>query len=120
VVDAKDQTMTIFNNAQILEMRELYAAGATQAELGKRFGTRQTNVSKIVSGQTHKDAPGPITQTGRASGERHPLRKLTTQQVQDIRLYRELGMSYREIADTFGVSPGQVRSIALGEARVNG
>lgn len=44
---------------QVLEIRALYLEGSTQMELAKQFSTRQGNISKIVRGIAHSDAPKP-------------------------------------------------------------
>lgn len=69
------------NNAQIRELRETYArayneaaaraarqggkvvvrGAASQKELAKRYGVTQPYVSKVVRGDIHRDAGGPIT-----------------------------------------------------------
>ena len=112
--------MTMFNNQQVQEIRELYAKGAKQIDLAKKYGTRQTNISKIVSGTTHRLAPGPITLMGRAKGERHPKCTISKEEVTDIRLLHELGYSFKEIAERMNVSQSQARAIALNLVRKDG
>jgi predicted DNA-binding protein (UPF0251 family) len=112
--------MSFISAEQAEAIRNEYAKGATQKSLGLKYGTRQTNISRIVMGQTHKKAGGPLFTIGRAEGERHGLVKLTTAQVQDLRLYRELGYTYAELSEKFGISRCQCRAIAIGQARKNG
>lgn len=109
------------NDAQVQQIRQLYADGQSQSQIAKSFGMRQTNVSKIVRGDTHKNAPGPINKVGRASGERHGLTKLSTEEVAQMRTMRtELGTSYNDLSRVFNLSPTQCRLICMGVARVNG
>ena len=109
------------NDAQVQQIRQLYADGQSQSQIAKSFGMRQTNVSKIVRGDTHKNAPGPINKVGRASGERHGLTKLSTEEVAQMRTMRtELGTSYNDLSRVFNLSPTQCRLICMGVARLNG
>ena len=109
--------MTILNTVQVREMREAYAKGALQKDLASKYKTRQTNVSKIVSGETHIDAGGPITRTFRASGERHPLAKMTAAKVLEMRFMRDvLDTPISELATAFGITTGQARAICKRKA----
>lgn len=112
--------MTKLNQADVIAMREAYADGATQLSLAAKYGLRQTAVSKVVCGLVHRDAGGPITNTGRASGERHGKSKLTSAQVDDLRFMHSLGYTNNELGERFGISTSQVRLIANGTARANG
>lgn len=113
--------MTTLTNTQVHAIRNLYAKGAKQIDLAKHFKVRQTTISSVVTGILHKDAPGPITHTFRASGERHGLARVTTAQVEELRLTKQIqDISYRELGKMFGISASQARAIAIGEARKNG
>lgn len=113
--------MTTLTNTQIHAIRNLYAKGAKQIDLANHFGVRQTTISSVVTGLLHKDAPGPITHTFRASGERHGLAKLSTAQVEQLRLTKQMqDISYRALAKQFGITASQARAICLLKARKNG
>ena len=113
--------MTILNDDQVTQIRAAYAKGARQVDLAKRFGVRQTTISSVVTGVLHRKAPGPITNTFRATGERHGLVKLSSEQVDELRLTREIQpMSYRDLGNLFGISPSQARAICIGKVRKNG
>jgi hypothetical protein len=112
--------MTILTEQAVIEIREAYASGVTQKELADLYRCRQTNISKIVRGDTRANVAGPLIQTGRASGERHGLSKLTTAQVKELRLHRELGYTFKELGVIFGIGQTQARQIALGLARKDG
>jgi DNA-binding MarR family transcriptional regulator len=113
--------MTTLTDTQVHAIRNLYAKGARQIDLAKHFKVRQTTISSVVTGILHKDAPGPLTHTFRASGERHGLSKLTTEQVEQLRLAREIQpLSYRELGKMFGITASQARAICIGKARKNG
>jgi DNA-binding transcriptional regulator YiaG len=109
------------NDAQVQQIRLLYQDGLSQSKIAMRFGMKQTNVSKIVRGDTHRNAPGPINKVGRATGERHGLTKISTEEVGQMRNMRtELGTSYNDLSRIFNLSPTQCRLICMGVARVNG
>lgn len=113
--------MTILNNTQVTQIRTLYARGVKQADLAKQFNVRQTTISSIVTGILHKKADGPITRTFRATGERHGLTKLSSNQVEELKLAREIQpLSYRELGVMFGISASQARAICIGKARKHG
>lgn len=113
--------MTILNENQVEFIRTAYAKGARQIDLAEQFGVRQTTISSVVTGILHKKVAGPITNTFRATGERHGLAKLSSAQVEELKLTREIQpMSYRKLGDLFGISPSQARAICIGRARKNG
>lgn len=43
---------------QINEIRELYSRGYKQKEIGRRFGVTQSNVSRVLSGETWRHVAG--------------------------------------------------------------
>ena len=113
--------MTTLTDTQVHAIRNLYAKGAKQIDLAKHFKVRQTTISSVVTGLLHKDAPGPLTHTHRASGERHGLAKLTTSQVEELRLTKQIqDISYRDLGKMFGITASQARAIYVGKARKNG
>ena len=109
--------MTILNNEQVRQIREAYAKGALQKDLGKQYGLRQTTISKVVCGETHIDAGGPITHMGRAKGNRHPLAKMTEAAVLEMRFMHDaLETPPSELAAMFGITVGQARAICKRKA----
>ena len=91
-------------------MRELRAASPrsmTLEYLGKLFETTTANVHLIVTGQTHKDAGGPIT------GVKGPT---TEEDVLDIRRLRAMGYKYPDLSMEFGKSEVALRSICSGKS----
>ncbi len=54
----------VLENWEAAMMRRYRAGGWTQAELAFFFGISQGRVSKVVRGETYKDAGGPV-ETGR-------------------------------------------------------
>lgn len=52
------------SDAQVVEMRELYAAGGvTDVEIAMRYGLLRKAVSNLLSGLTYRDAGGPIRES---------------------------------------------------------
>ncbi len=57
-------TMSKLTEADVLEMRLRYAAGASQSELAEAFGVRANNVSMVVNGRRWKHVAGPVAVVG--------------------------------------------------------
>lgn len=52
---------TKLSNAQVITIRERYAAGGvTLRQLGREFNVDESTIRKIVRGERHTDAPGPL------------------------------------------------------------
>jgi hypothetical protein len=103
----------------VLEIRRLAASGkCTDAEIAVMFGIRQTQASRIISGQRWKHLSGAITNRPKpaARGERNVKAKLTADDVASIRAILSAGgKTYKEIAATFGVAPSQIWRISSGQ-----
>jgi len=56
-----------FTEAQVLEMRSLYADGMSQRALAKRFGTHESVIWAITSRRTWKHVGGPYRRKGRGA-----------------------------------------------------
>jgi hypothetical protein len=56
----------VLSEAQVIEIRDLYAAGVRKAELGRQFGTAQGTIKKIVERQSWQHVGGG----GHEPGER--------------------------------------------------
>lgn len=95
------------------ELREAYAAGGVSiAKLARRYGFGQELISKVLKGQTWKNAGGPLLhrdQAGPLRGEAHHNSRLTDAQAEAIRqAYAAGGVSQSELARRFGVSPATI------------
>jgi hypothetical protein len=91
-------------------MRELRAAGgktASLSRLSKQFDTTLANVHLIVTGQTHKEVGGPITEVKGPTSE---------EDVVIIRQMRALGYKYSDLAVEFEKSEVALRSICTGKS----
>lgn len=91
------------------EVRVLRAANPEQplTYFAWLFEVTDTAIHKIVTGQSHKDAGGPVT----------PVRDPTTEeQVIEIRNWRARGYSYREISELTGKKETALRSICSGKS----
>lgn len=106
------------SDAQVVEMRELRAAGATVAELAERFGASVERVRALCCGSQRAEAGGPFTANPRAvlAGFKP---KVTAEQVRAMREAREAGATYRELAQRFGLHHKAVQRICVGRARAN-
>jgi len=101
---------TPLTESDIIQMRELRAASPrsmTLAYLGKLFETTTANVHLIVTGQTHKEVGGPITNV------KGPT---TEEDVVIIRQMRRMGYSYRDLSMEFGKTEVALRSICAGKS----
>lgn len=109
---------TRVSDADVAEIRRAYAAKeATQVELGRRFGLRDTHVSNIVRG-LNRGAIGcastvtPIAvPTLYGKGEGHSQAKLTWDAVREIRERVARGERVGAVAVAFGVSSASVSNI---------
>ncbi len=119
-------------DAQVVELREAYAAGARQVELAARFGISQTAVSAIVSGRTRAAAGGPLKEvaprarrgagrgaSGATSGAdpgtaSSPRARLTPARVDAIRARVVAGEPRAAVAEAEGISIHTVHSIMSG------
>jgi hypothetical protein len=91
-------------------MRELRAAGgkpAALSHLSKLFDTTLQNVHLIVTGQTHKEIGGPITEVKGPTSE---------EDVVIIRQMRALGYKYSDLSSEFDKSEVALRSICTGKS----
>ncbi len=96
--------------AEVVTIRERYAAGETRKALALEYGLAVSSVGRIVTGQKWPHAPGPIVEKGSGRG------RLSKADVAEIRrLYREEKLAQWKIAERFGTTQGNVSSIVLGK-----
>ena len=89
-------------------VRDAYAAGEKQKDIGDRFGLSQASVSLLVTGRIWPEAGGPITL-------RH--RKVTAVDVVAIRAaYARNGVTQKELAVEYGIDRATVGQIVRGDA----
>lgn len=101
---------TPLTDDDIIRMRELRAAeGKTSAlsYLSKLFDTTLANAHLIVTGQTHKNVGGPITEVKGPTSE---------DDVVAIRCLRAIGYKYADLSTEFGKSEVALRSICTGKS----
>lgn len=93
----------------IIQMRELRALRPRTSliYLGWLFETTPANVHLIVTGQTHKEIGGPITEVKGPTSE---------EEVLEIRRLRRCGYSYPALSEKFGKSEVALRSICSGKS----
>ena len=88
-------------NAQARRARERYhSGGITQLQLAAEYGVSHTAMQHLVSGQSYRDAGGPIGSLGYP--ESHAV------DVEEARRLREEGWLLRELAERYGVSKSTI------------
>ena len=104
--------MAELTEAQVVEIRDLYATGNyTQTELGERYGITRPAISHITLGDVWVHAGGSCKawEGTRAKGEKVNTAKLDADKVREIRrLYAQGGHSYRSLGRQFGVTRGAI------------
>lgn len=106
------------SDAEVVRLRERYAAGARQVDLATEFGIAQTAVSAIVTGRTRVAAGGPLA----ARPDRHAPRPapassrkvLSPDQIEQVRRRVAAGEKRTEIAADLGISRYTIDSIISG------
>src|SRR6266700_1191280 len=104
---------------QVDEIRELYKSeGMSYQSIAKRYGVSGSTVSHIVNYRAWKPEHDPrrLGQENylrtRGRGENNKNSKLTWEQVDEIRKFRETqSLSYTEIAERYGIHPSTIRYI---------
>lgn len=106
------------SQAQVVKIRERAAAGETDAEIGMSLGITRATISRIVTGQSHASAGGPIrpVRVRRSSKERMkvwvnaPNAKLSAEQRRMISQAK--AGTEQQLAAEFGVSLGTIHQYA--------
>lgn len=113
--------MARLSDAEVVRLRERFAAGARQIELAEEFGVAQTAVSAIVNGRTRAAAGGPIAPPRTATRSAPAARRaatarpiLTSEQVEQVRRRVEKGDPRAAVAADLGISRHTVDSIIVG------
>lgn len=96
---------------QAVEIRELYANGATTAELSKQFGIANTNIAEVIRGTVWRRAGGP-------TGSLRSRQTLSDDDVREIRR-RYPAETAKQLGDAFGVPGNTVQYIVNGKRRKN-
>lgn len=111
------------SDAEVVRLREQYAAGARQVHLATEFGIAQTAVSAIVNGRTRASAGGPIAArapraaSASATSPRPaaaPRKTLSADQIEQVRRRVAEGEPRTEIAADLGISRSTIDSIISG------
>jgi hypothetical protein len=106
-----------FTNAQIVAMRERYAAGEEQTSIAASFATSQRAISRIVLGRLYKDSGGPVAAVKspiRLYGADNGNARLTADEVAEIRAHRSAGETLAAIATRFNVSKSTIGNVVRG------
>mgnify|MGYP005757074975 CR=1 FL=1 len=109
--------MARLTDAQVVRLRERYAAGERQVDLAAAFGIAQNSVSAIVTGRTRAGAGGPIAESpARAKPTRasSPRTRLTEETAAEVRRRVGDGERRADVAAALGISRFSVDSIMSG------
>lgn len=114
-------------DAQVVELRERYAAGARQVDLAKAYGVRQNTVSSLVLGRSRVSAGGPIAAPTASKPKKAATQKpatalggkapMTSEQVAEVRARVAGGEARAAVAAALGVSIHTVHSIMSGRRK---
>jgi DNA-binding transcriptional regulator YiaG len=96
---------------QVVRIRQQAASGASRKSLAAEYGVTQIMVGHIITGRSWKDASGPTDATDRRVGGAHWKAVLTSEDVRNIRRQASSGISQVVLAESFGVSQGNISAI---------
>jgi len=99
-----------FIEAQIIDIRRRVASGEKQLALAIEYGTRQSAISQIVRRKIWADIDD-----GTSITDFNSTRKLTEDQVREIRRRSDLGESRVSLGREFGVVASTISTIARRE-----
>lgn len=97
--------------AQVVQIRERFAAGESLAALTAAYRLGQDTASDIVYGRSWPNLGGPIAAPGSTRGERNGRAKLTAGAVLSIRGRADVGASNSTLAGEYQVSERTIRDI---------
>ncbi len=107
----------------VLHMRQLYASNkVTQRKLSEEYGISYKQVSKIIRGERWGSVGGPLSYGKQEVSKVANRRKLTDEQVVELRYLAEeeytlLGsIDIAEISKLYEVARGSIRLILIGES----
>ena len=116
-VKGESHTNSILTESDIHEIRRLYRAGTSQADIAECLEITKPHVHKVLNGKSWAHVPdplGPIT-TCTATGENNSLSKLDWEQVSEIRAMAAQGAAHRALGRKFGVHGTTIGQIVRGE-----
>lgn len=107
-----------FSGSAIRSIREEYALGTSQHDLAETHDCSRSLIAQIVRGEIYCDAPGPtnVDPSDRIGGWN---KRITDEEIEEIRARRRSGEEFLSIADDFGISDSYARQIAVGERRAD-
>ena len=105
------------SNREVVWLRERRATGELLKDLSVDFGISIRSVSLAARGETYRDVDGPLTKTfvKRRTVIRHTKRKLSDEQVVEIRNRYANGETQTALAIEFGVSHQTIGAIVRGK-----
>jgi Mor family transcriptional regulator len=96
------------SSGEVAEIRRDFAAGASAADLGRRYGVAETTVYHAVRGNTYKNSGGP-------AWTRRGCAKLSAGDAAEIRSSHAAGASAGELARRYRVSRTAIASVLQGK-----
>ncbi|WP_062069877.1 hypothetical protein [Demequina sediminicola] len=112
--------MATLSDADVVHLRERYAAGERQVDLARDFQIAQTTVSALVSGRIRAAAGGPLATPQRAraprskQGAAKKRTRITDAVVAEVKERVAAGESRVAVAQGLGISKASVDSIMSG------
>jgi len=111
----------------VVSIRKMYDSGEfTQNQLSNKFNLSQGIIGKIINGLLWEHVPysgersleriscNQSNYTRNLRGDNNYWSKITESQVKEIReMYNNGDMTYKQIADLYGVTPQNIRSIII-------
>lgn len=97
--------------AIVLELRERRSNGEKLTSLAKEFGVTPTLINKVVTGEIWKGVGGNVVKPWEISA----VRKLTEEDIVNIRNRRAAGEQLIPLGKEYGVNHGCIASICLGK-----
>ena len=94
------------------QIRLSYNRGRSAAVLAQRYGVGMTTIQKLLNGESYQDVDPPranVRRAGRPHGPSPQSRKLTVQEVRQLRAeYASGEVTYKDLCAHYGISPSTV------------
>jgi len=97
------------SDAQIARLRQRYESGQPQSQLADEYGISQSYVSRLVRGVDKADCDGPTS--------KRQIKKLSDQDVKDMRKLRWDGWTLQELAEEYDVHPSYAGKVTRLDVR---
>lgn len=109
------KTLAKLTEADVLEIQEAFEQGVKDYVLAEKYGVTSGVISSIRLGKTWKHVSGKVFEP---SGP-NPVKKLTGEDIPQIRQYFKDGLNDAEIGRKYNVARGTINQIRQGKTWVN-